>query len=635
MQTTEAYRALVERLESLARERPAHYRRRVTALALIGIGYRVLITLVAFCLPIAVALAIYPRAWTVAVVVILAFVVGVFWFKTRPIPGRRIIATEAPELFAALETLRAKILAPPVHEVVLSKDFNAAAAQAPRLGAFGWHKQVLILGVPLLAALSREQLLAVIGHELGHFSKAHGRAGHWIYQIRASWEDLYEGIGQDASPLGGAVNVFYRWFVPYFGAYSFALARLCEYEADADSALVSNRESAASALAAVHAYGAWLNRSFWPALWRLAREQPDAPADVGRRLADAVRAVPSEELQAHHRDALQRASDLDDTHPSLAERLAALRAGELKLAPPAVSAGEALLGAGWETALREAGGSWRRAHARAWRDHHERLKSDARRLEQLLSLPQPRSFELRLEIARLSQHLEGPQAVLGQWRSLRQEAPGHALVALHGAHTLAETDPQAAIAALDTLAEREPRHAIEALGTIKELALRLGDKQRSDQADTRLRKARMRRDAAVPVLSKAVWRGEFEAHRLPDYAVELLLRQLEGDGTIKGAFLVSVRKPEAAGFGGTVLVIRIDPAAMLRAGIDQVAIAARCRDLLASLVEPNEFSWVLNYYITEAVEDRIEAGLTVLPACRLFGDLSRPEGYRVDPRSVS
>jgi len=29
---------------------------------------------------------------------------------------------------------------------------------------------------------------------------------------------------------------------------------------------------------------------------------------------------------------------------------------------------------------------------------------------------------------------------------------------------------------------------------------------------------------------------------------------------------------------------------MLRSGIDQVAIAARCWDLLASLVEPNEFS---------------------------------------------
>jgi hypothetical protein len=170
---------------------------------------------------------------------------------------------------------------------------------------------------------------------------------------------------------------------------------------------------------------------------------------------------------------------------------------------------------------------------------------------------------------------------------------------------------------------------------MKELALQLGDKLRADQADTRLRKAKIERHAAVPVLSKAVWRGEFEAHRLPGYAVELLLRQLEVDGTIKGAFLVSVRKPEGVDFGGTLLVIRIDPEAMLRSGEDQSAIEARCQELLASVVEPNEFCWVLNFYITEAVDDRIEAGLAALPACCLFGDLSRPEGYRVDPRSVS
>src|SRR5262249_1064870 len=561
MQTTEAYRTLVERLESLARERPAHYRRRVTALALLGILYRVLFTLAAFAVPIALPLAIYPRVWPVPAVVILALYFGVFWFNVRPIPGRRISAAEAPGLFAALEALRAKILAPPVHEVVLGKDFNASAAQRPRLGVFGWHKQVLVLGVPLLATLSREQLLAVIGHELGHFSKAHGRSGHWIYQIRSSWEELYEGIGQDASPLGAAVNVFYRWFVPYFDAYSFAFARLCEYEADADSAIASDRESAASALATVHAYSAWLAHSFWPALWRSAREQPDAPADVPRRLADAVRAAPPEELQSHQRDALQRASDLDDTHPTLAERLAALGAGELKLAPPAVSAGEALLGAGWDAALREAGESWRRANARAWRDHHQRLKTNARRLEQLLQLPEPRSFELRLEIARVSESVEGPKAVLDQWQALRDEAPGHALVALHGAHALAETDPQAALAALDALADREPRYAIAALGALRELALQSGEKTRADRADTRLREARVRRNAAVPVLSKALWRGELEPHRLPGYAVTLLQRQLQDDGTIKGAFLISVRNTGASGFAGTVLVIRIDPEA--------------------------------------------------------------------------
>src|SRR5262249_60869744 len=113
MQTTEAYRTLVERLESLARERPAHYRRRVTALALLGILYRVLFTLAAFALPIALTLAIYPRVWTVTAVVILRFVVGVVWVKVRPISRRRVSAAEAPRPFAAPRAPRAQTLPPP------------------------------------------------------------------------------------------------------------------------------------------------------------------------------------------------------------------------------------------------------------------------------------------------------------------------------------------------------------------------------------------------------------------------------------------------------------------------------------------------------------------------------------------
>jgi Zn-dependent protease with chaperone function len=637
MQTTEAYRALVEKLEALARERPEHYRRRVAALAVLGIGYRVLVTLAAFFLPAAIVLAVFPGTWTAAAVAaagILA-IAWVFWVATRPIPGRRLTEAEAPALFAALEALRAKLLCPPVHEVVLDHEFNAAAAWTPRRGAFGVPRQQLLLGVPLLAVLSKEQLLAVVGHELGHFSRAHGRAGHWIYRIRASWEDLYDNIGRDDSPLGSAVNLFYGWFVPYFGAYSFALARLNEYEADASSALVAGAGNAASALATVDAYSGWLERRFWPALWRSAREHAEPPLDVCRRLAEAARAVPPGELQARQRDALRRASGLEDTHPSLAERLAALELpGEQAIAPPAVCAGEALLGQGWEAALREAGQAWSFAHARAWRDGHRELKKIAERLEQLKQLPGERDFALRLEIARLSQVLEGPQAVQELWQALRAEAPGHALVALHGAQALAEADSQAALAALDALAAREPRHAIAALGALKEIALQSGDKLRADQADTRLRQAWTRRNAAFPLLSKAVWRGSLEAPGLPGYAVELLRQKLKADEAIKGAFLAAVVDPEAAPYRGTLLVIRLDPHAMERAGRNEDTIVAAARDLLSWLVEPYEFYWALNYFMTEAVEGHIEAGLAALPGSCLFGDLSRPEGYGIDPRNL-
>ena len=216
MQTTEARRARVEELEAFARRRPRAYRARVTALALAGLGYRALIGLALVAVPTALTFAFYPAKWVLVIGIVLLLVFGLTWFGRATVDGRRLHAADARKLFDALEALRRKIRAPRVHEVVLTQEFNASATQIPRLGIFGWHKQILTLGIPLMAALSREQLLAVIGHELGHFSKAHGRMGHWVYRTRHTWEKLYRTVGDEDSGIGAAVDQFYRWFVPRF-----------------------------------------------------------------------------------------------------------------------------------------------------------------------------------------------------------------------------------------------------------------------------------------------------------------------------------------------------------------------------------------------------------------------------------
>lgn len=413
METTEARRALIERLEVYARERPRTYRARVTALALFGLGYRAFLGLLLFAVPIAVTGAIYPSSWLLFIVIVGLLIFGLTWFGRAHVKGERITADNAPELFAALETLRKKIRAPRVHEVALTDDFNAAAVQVPRLGIFGWYKQVLILGVPLLAALSREQMLAVIGHELGHFSRAHGRLGHWLYRVRQSWEGLYAALGDEDSGIGAAVNQFYRWFVPYFGAYSFALARLDEYEADADSALVVDNANAGAALVATHVFGDYLNGTFWPAVRRLALEAPEPPADVFDRLAKAMKDVPHAQLELLRRNALERASDLVDTHPSLAERLRALGVSDARVQPPSTSAGEAFFTARWAEILERAAKAWREAQAQEWRDHHERVRAHSARLAELRRQPQTQlGLAERIELARLTEEADGPAQAL-------------------------------------------------------------------------------------------------------------------------------------------------------------------------------------------------------------------------------
>jgi Zn-dependent protease with chaperone function len=619
MQTTEARRVRVEALEAFARRRPRTYRARVTALALAGLGYRALIGFAFVAVPTALTFAFYPAKWILVIGIVLLLLFGLTWFTPPRIEGTRIHAAEAPKLFDELEALRRTIRAPRVHEVVLTQEFNASAAQIPRLGIFGWHKQVLTLGIPLIAAVSREQLLAVIGHELGHFSKAHGRMGHWVYRIRHSWEKLYHNLGEEDSGIGAAVNQFYRWFIPHFSLYSFALARLDEYEADADAVLATDATTAAGALTAIHVFGGYVDQHYWPRVWKRALEEREPPQDAYAQLAEQVKRVPREALADWQREALERTSDLIDTHPCLAERLAAFRAGEITLVPPAVNAGEALLGERWPEVLREAGKDWHSANAQAWREHYERLAVHAERFTQLSARPEAQlSLEERIELARLVQRIDGASASLERWRALQAQAPDDARVLFRHGKALAAVRKPEAMEVLDRLARENPGYATAALECMKQLALDLGDKARADVFDTRRQAAEGREAGASKAFEAALAGPELEAHDLPDHSVRVLTRQLQADGAIVAGHLARLRSREENAFHGYLLVIRIEPEAMNRRNVTHLDICGRALGLATDLLEPCALVWVRNYYTTEDMDGKVAAALDAIPS-KLFG----------------
>src|SRR5436190_1858633 len=80
---------------------------------------------------------------------------------------------EARELTALMDELRSAIRCR-VDRVLLTADFNASVQQVPRLGLFGWSRRYLLIGLPLLEVLSREELRVVLAHEFAHLSAEHG-----------------------------------------------------------------------------------------------------------------------------------------------------------------------------------------------------------------------------------------------------------------------------------------------------------------------------------------------------------------------------------------------------------------------------------------------------------------------------
>jgi len=183
------FESLVTRMEHLAKEQPAAYRRRVFGLAALGYGYLLFVVLLLLVLCALAAISVrYLRAAGVKLVIILgALLLAILrslWIKWEPPEGERVTRNTAPELFQLLDELQRRLRTPPVHEVLVTSELNAGVMQVPRLGLFGWHRNYLLVGLPLMKGLTLEQFKSVLAHELGHLSRGHARSANRIYRLR-------------------------------------------------------------------------------------------------------------------------------------------------------------------------------------------------------------------------------------------------------------------------------------------------------------------------------------------------------------------------------------------------------------------------------------------------------------------
>jgi hypothetical protein len=198
-----------------------------------------------------------------------------------------------------IEELRARLRAPRVHRVLVTGDFNAAVVRVPRLALLGWYRNHLLIGLPLAKALTPEQFRAVLAHELAH------------------------------------------------------LLRAGELEADAASARLVSPAAVAQALTAVSVVGGWLEERYaWPRRRRRGARAPQpafAPYAAMGRLASEMQ---PESIHRWLKRALLRKPASDDTHPPLAERLAALNERPRLVLPAPGAAADRLLGGALERLTR-------------------------------------------------------------------------------------------------------------------------------------------------------------------------------------------------------------------------------------------------------------------------------------------
>ena len=388
--TLSEYDELIKKLEALEAENPRGYKLRVAGLAAAGFGYILFaFTLVLFAWFVGIWLSVMGGLIWLTLVCGAGFCFTLYssartLFVSIPRPQGRVLSrSEAPVIFEELEALRDNLGAPKIHEVILSEDYNAAMIQTPRLGVFGLYHNTMVLGLPLLMSLSREEFRSVIGHELGHAAGQHSRFASWIYRLRKTWEKLQQAIIAQEHPTF-LFKRFFESFVPYFNAYTFVLARANEYVADSAAAQVTSPEVAGRALLRVHLDNAWLEAHFWKEIDELNKTSPIPPKDLYPSMRDALSETRDEkEAELELQKALEQRTDLVDTHPSLSRRLGALNYDPTLPTPVEEPAAISCLGARYEDFLREFSTSWHANVQMYWNALYVRNYGQRERLEEL------------------------------------------------------------------------------------------------------------------------------------------------------------------------------------------------------------------------------------------------------------
>jgi Zn-dependent protease with chaperone function len=455
-----AIEALIARNEQLAAQRPAAYRRRVFGVIALGYGYLALVVLVLLALTaVAVLSAVYLKALAIKLVLLtgapLVLVLRAMVVRFAPPPGIELTGEQAPGLFAAVADLRGRLRTPRVHHILLTADFNAGVTQVPRLGLFGWHRNYLAVGLPLMKTLSVEQFRAVLAHELGHLSRGHARASNWVYRLRLIWGRLDQAFSQTRHWSSGLIRPFFGWYIPYFTATSFPLARANEYEADAASVRLTSVASAAQALTSVAIMARYLQEKYWPTIHSSAKDVPQpAFAPYSRLSWGAIADLPPAQSLRWQEAAMRERTSHADTHPALTDRLSAIGA-QAQFAPP--SPGESadiLLGgqrARWESALDE---QWRAQIAASWKRAYDTAQAGRARIGELRSRASQGELNEHeaLELASLEESVgAGAAAALAMRRALAQRFPGSLPARFALAHQLLQADDAEGIAPMESV----------------------------------------------------------------------------------------------------------------------------------------------------------------------------------------
>ena len=241
--------------------------------------------------------------------------------KTRPFTpsGTQATRHDAYDLWSLVDDTARRVGTRAPDEIYLVPEVNAAVTEHTRFLGLVGGRRYLLVGLPLLAAMSVDQLRAVIAHELGHYSRSHTRL---LAVTRRGHVAMGEMMEQFAHRTFNPVTWIFRGYGALYLLVEGALSRRQEFEADRVAARIAGRDTMRAALRETLVV-ARMWSFYFDAYVAMGLDHGIAPRGVLNGFSSLL------EGRAERRERLRRAplpekTSLRDTHPPLAARVAAL-----------------------------------------------------------------------------------------------------------------------------------------------------------------------------------------------------------------------------------------------------------------------------------------------------------------------
>jgi heat shock protein HtpX len=249
-------------------------------------------------------------------------------------PGVKITHDDQPALVKLIEDEARSCGEAPPDEIYATFEVNAGVLEVGR-------RRVMVIGLPLLQLVSERGLRSVLAHEFGHYAGGDTKLGPWIHRTRETVvRTVAELSDDDDSWTRALVRQPFVWYGKGFLRITNAISRREEFAADACAARRAGRDVHVDTLRRLHAYGPafeayWANEVV--PLLSVGRRPP-----VGAGFNAFVHAEQIEQAAGSYleQELAEGVTDPYDSHPSLAERIAAVEdcpPGEPDDSPPAAA----------------------------------------------------------------------------------------------------------------------------------------------------------------------------------------------------------------------------------------------------------------------------------------------------------